>query len=138
MNDAGSVKPTTVYWTVAVLGFLWNAFGGWIYSMAKFNPEVALASAPPAMREYAMNAPIWADFGYGLGVWGSLAGSVLMLLRSRHAVTAFLASLLGAIASFAGQAQAGVIEAPLAAAIVAVIVFLWWFSKRETANGTLR
>jgi hypothetical protein len=34
--------------------------------------------------------PFWA-----LGVWGALAGSMLLLLRSRRAVTAFAASLVG-------------------------------------------
>ena len=41
--------------------------------------------------------PIWAQFGWGLGVWGGLAGSVLLLLRSRWAVWAFGLSLLGAV-----------------------------------------
>lgn len=138
MNDSTTAKPAASFWVVAGLGFLWNSFGAYLYTMARFNPDVALAQASPAIRDYVANAPLWADIGYGLGVWGSMLGSVLMLVRSRHAVPAFLVSLIGALASFAAQAMAGVLDAPLAITILVVIVFLWWWSKREVAQGTLR
>jgi hypothetical protein len=90
------------------------------------------------MRDYVANQPIWANIGYGLGIWGSFLGSVAMVLRSRHAVPLFLVSLLGALVSHVGQAMAGVIPIGLAAVIMAVIAFLWWYSRNEAAKGTLR
>lgn len=135
-DSAGKAPPS--YWVVAGLGLLWNAFGGYLYLLSKFNPEAAMAGADPAMREYALNMPIWAHLGWSVGIWGSVLGSVLMLVRSRHAVTAFLASLIGALISFAAQGMAGVLPVGLSAGIAGVIAFLWWFCRNEAAKGMLR
>ena len=139
MNDtiSGGKVPTT-FWVIAVLGLLWNCFGAYLYLTAKLNPETALAGVDPAMRDYVASQPIWANVGYGLGIWGSFFGSVAMLLRSRHAVLLFMVSLIGAAVSHLGQALAGVIPIPLATVIMVVIAFLWWFSRRLQAQGVLR
>ncbi len=131
-------KAPTVYWVVAVLGLLWNCIGAYLYIQARLNPEVVMASAPQEMRDYVTNMPLWANIGYGLGVWGSVAGSVLMLLRSRHAITAFLVSLVGAAVSYLGQFMAGVLEPALPIMIMAIIALLWWYSRRAAAQGLLK
>jgi uncharacterized membrane protein YczE len=138
MNDNGTAKPAASFWIVAVLGLLWNSFGAYLYTMAKLDPATTLASAPPAMQDYVANMPLWGHLGWSVGIWASFLGSVLMLLRSRHAVTAFLASGIGAVVSYAAQGMAGVLEAAQPVVILVVIVFLWWFSKNEAAKGTLR
>ncbi|MFM5948126.1 MAG: hypothetical protein ACKOPM_02685 [Novosphingobium sp.] len=135
-NSAGKV-PTT-FWVIAVLGLLWNAFGAYLYLLARLDPQTALAGADPAMKNYVANQPIWANIGYGLGIWGSFFGSVAMVLRSRQAVNLFLASLVGAAISHLGQAMAGVIPVGLAVMIMAVIAFLWWYSRRCAEQGLLR
>ncbi|MEY4952307.1 MAG: hypothetical protein RL299_731, partial [Pseudomonadota bacterium] len=56
----------------------------------------------------------------------------------RHAVTAFLVSLLGAFVSYAGQAMAGVMGMVEPLVILGVIGFFWWFCRNETAKGVLR
>lgn len=139
MTEQGAAgKLPMSFWVVALLGLLWNAFGGYLYLLSKFDFEAAMQGADPAMREYALNMPIWAHIGWSVGIWGSVLGSVLMLMRSRHAVTAFLASLIGALVSFAAQGMAGVLPVGLSAGIAAVIAFLWWFCRNEAAKGTLR
>ena len=40
---------------------------------------------------------------WAFGVWGALTGSILLLARSRHAVTAFAVSLLGLLVTSAYQ-----------------------------------
>lgn len=137
MNDTAAAKPATAFWVVAVLGFLWNCIGAYLYIMARLDPAAVMGDAPPEMQDYVANMPLWANIGYGFGIWGSFAGSVLMLLRSRHAVTAFLLSFAGAVASFSGQALAGVLQPVEPTLILAVIAFLWWYSRREAGMGTL-
>jgi hypothetical protein len=137
-TEPQAAKVPLSFWIVSGLGLLWNAFGAYLYMLSKLNPEAALADATPAMRDYVAAMPLWAHIGWSLGIWGSVAGSLLMLARSRHATTAFLVSLLGALASFAAQAQAGVLPVGLSAGIAAVIAFLWWYCRNETAKGTLR
>ena len=90
------------------------------------------------MQDYIADMPMWAHIGWSLGVWGSLLGSVLLLLRSRHALAGFVVSLLGAIASYAAQALAGVLSAAEPIVILAVIAFLLWFSRNSRDQGLLK
>ncbi len=139
MNDDAQVATVPLsFWVITALGLLWNSFGAYLYMLSKLDPAAAMAGADPAMRDYVATMPLWAHIGWSLGVWASLAGSLLMVLRSRHAVPAFLISLLGALTSFAAQAMAGVLPLGLSAMIAIVIAFLWQFSKREAAKGLLR
>lgn len=133
-----ATRAPTSFWVVAVIGLLWNCFGAYLYMMARLNPEAVLSSASPAMRDYFANQPIWANIGYGLGIWGSFFGSVAMVLRSRHAAALFAVSLLGVVLSHLGQALAGVLDAPLAITIFVVVVFLWYYSRKSAAQGILR
>jgi hypothetical protein len=137
-SETQAAKVPLSFWIITGLGLLWNGFGAYLYMLSKLDAEAALAGATPAMRDYVATMPMWAHIGWSLGVWGSLAGSLLMLARSRHAESAFFVSLLGALASFAAQAMAGVLPVGLSAGIAAVIAFLWWYCRNETAKGTLR
>ena len=136
-SNAGA-RPPLSFWVVSIAGLLWNSLGAAMYLAAKLRPELVMADAPPGMQDYVSHMPLWGHLGWSLGIWASFAGSVLMLLRSRRAGTAFAASLAGALASFAEQARAGVLEAAQPILIVIVIVYLWRFSTREAAKGTLR
>lgn len=133
-----SPKVPTSYWVVAVLGFLWNCIGAYFYIQARLDPEAVMGAAPQEMRDYVANMPLWANVGYGFGIWGSFAGSVLMLLRSRHATSAFLVSFLGAALSFTGQDLAGVLRPAEPVMILAVIALLWWFCRRSARQDVLR
>lgn len=125
------------YWAIAVVGFLWNCIGVYFYMMAKLDPQTTMAGMPPGMRDYVLNMPLWAHVGWSLGIWGSFVGSVLMLLRRRQAVAAFLVSLLGAIGSFTAQAQAGVLTPAEPIMILAIIAFLLLFCRRARDQGQL-
>lgn len=137
MEVARSGKLPTSFWVISVLGFLWNAFGASLYLMARLNPDTVMAAATPEMRAYVDNMPLWANIGYGFGIWGSFAGSVLMLLRRRHALTAFIVSLAGAALSFAGQAAAGVLTPAEPIMILVVIAFLAFYCRNCIRNGLL-
>jgi hypothetical protein len=147
MNDTGTAKVPTSFWIVGVISLLWNSFGGFDYIMSQTRNEAWLSNIGNYQEVVAWmdGFPLWAEIGYGLGVWGSVAGSILLLLRSRHAVTAFLVSLIGAGVSFAGQMQnplppsldpgASVI---MPVVIMAVILAQWWYARREAAKGTVK
>lgn len=135
---AATVRPPASFWVVTLLGLLWNSFGAYLYTMANLKDPGVMAGAPPEMLEYVNTMPLWAHAMWALGIWGSLAGSLLMLLRSRHAVPAFLVSFLGAVGSFMAQARAGVLEPAQPIFILAVIAFLLWYSRRAATLGKLR
>ncbi len=136
-GQTGSAVPGS-YWVVAVLGTLWNSFGAYLYTMANLGDASVTAGAPPEMLAYMASMPVWAHAGWAFGIWGSFAGSVLMLLRSRHAVTAFLVSLVGALVSYGAQAMAGVLTPAEPIMILVVILFFWWYCRRAAGQGVLR
>lgn len=94
--DEQSVRATPMHlWVVGILSLLWNSFGGYDYVMTQTRNPAYLAKYPAEVMAYVDAAPAWFVAAWALGVWGALAGSVLLLMRSRHAVTAFLVSLAG-------------------------------------------
>ena len=141
-------KPPLSFWVVSILGLSWNAFGGFDYWMTRTRNVDYLAQAgdPQVVLAWIDSFPLWAQICWGLGVWGSVAGSVLLLLRSRHAVSAFLVSLVAAVLSFSYQLFISDVPASLDTTggkvipivILAIVAFLWQFSKREVAKGLLR
>ncbi|MFL6735143.1 MAG: hypothetical protein ACJ8EY_10665 [Sphingomicrobium sp.] len=99
----GARTPTSL-WIVGALAVLWNAYGAYDYLMTRMRNVEYLRSAmpsvdPQAMLDYVDAMPIFAQFGWGLGVWMGLAGALLLLARSRFAVHAFALSLLGIVLS---------------------------------------
>lgn len=150
-GEMQAAKVPLSFWVVAGLGLLWNAFGGYDYLMTKLRNMdylTSVAGSPEtanAMLAMIEGMPTWAHFLWGLGVWSSVAGSLLMLARSRHAATAFLVSLAAAALSFAYQATLTMPPGLDSAAmkimplfILGVIAFLWWYCRNEAKKGTLR
>lgn len=135
-HSGGSVPGS--YWVTATIGLLWNGFGAYLYTLSNLGDPSVTAGAPPEMLDYIANMPVWAHAGWAFGIWGSLAGSLLMLARSRRPVGAFVVSALGALASFAAQAMAGVLTLAQPLVILAVIAFLWWYCRRAVVLGILR
>ncbi len=153
MEPNGAAKPPVLFWIVAIVSLLWNGFGGYDYTMTQMRDPgyFATMSQKMGMSVAEMNAffdtfPVWASALWAVGVWGSVLGSILLLARSRHAVTAFIVSLIGAVLSFAYQFT---IDLPPAMAdsamtkvmpfiIIGAIVLQWWYARRMRAAGVLR
>lgn len=95
MEDAPRAGPPAHLWIVAILGALWNGFGVFDFVMTETANPAYLARYGADETAYFMNFPVWFVAFWALGVWGGLAGSLLLLARSKHAVTMFALSLLG-------------------------------------------
>jgi hypothetical protein len=150
MENAIAKTPMHL-WIVGGLATLWNALGCFDYTMTRMRNTDYLASAMPSVDPNAMLAwidgfPLYAQFGWGLGVWGGLIGSVLLLMRSRWAVWAYALSLLGAILSLGYQIVAapplagaeGMMNAVMPYVIIGVAVALLYYSNRQKQAGVLR
>ena len=138
-------------WIVGVLALLWNGFGCYDYLMTKMRNTDYLASMMPGVDPQATLAwvdafPIWAQFGWGLGVWLGLAGGLLLLLRNRWALWAFGLSFVGAILGLGYQLVAAPplrgAEGPMFEIIPIVIILiagaLLIYARRQVAKGVLR
>jgi hypothetical protein len=130
------------FWIVAVVSLLWNAFGGVDYTMSHLQGDAwyRQMGATDAMIT-ALNAyPTWMHAVWAIGVWGSVLGSILLLLRSRWAFHSFAVSALGAIGALIYQAMnptAGM-DLIMPAIIVVVVLFLTWYARMMTSRGVLR
>ncbi|HET7816584.1 MAG TPA: hypothetical protein VFK58_03285 [Sphingomicrobium sp.] len=108
MQDVVQSRTPAHLWVVGVLALLWNAFGAYDYTMTRLRNTDYLAGMMPGVDPESVLAwvdafPIYAQFGWGLGVWGGVLGAVLLLARSRHAVWAFAVSLVGMALSLGYQ-----------------------------------
>lgn len=147
MATAEQNRTPAHLWMVGVISLLWNSFGCYDYTMTKLDPVAYMKSMQLSDEAIAYMAsyPAWLSAFWALGVWGSLAGSILLLLRSRHAVTAFGVSLLGLAVSqiyqFSGPMPAEMTSPFMLGMTVAIwgaLLFFLWYSRRMKAAGVLR
>ncbi len=93
MSEAS--KLPVHFWVVSGLSLVWNAFGAMDYVLTQSGNAAYLANFTPEQRAHFDSFPTWMEAAWAIGVWGAVAGSLLLLLRNRHAVTAFALSLAG-------------------------------------------
>ena len=142
----GSAKTPLHLWIVAVLATVWNAFGAFDYLMTQTRNEAYLANFTDPQRAYFDSFPLWMEATWAFGVWGGLAGSLLLLARSRYAVEAFAISLAGLAISTVYQyvlstpppeMKSGAMIA-MNLAIWAVAIGLLVYALRMRRKGVLR
>jgi hypothetical protein len=149
MQEAVSARAPAHLWIVGVLSLLWSGFGCYDYVMSRMRNVDYLKSMMPdvdpnATLAYIDGFPIWASFGWGLGVWLGLAGSIALLMRSRHAVLAFGLSLVGAILGLGYQLMnpmpgiEGFMATGMPIVIIVIAAALFWYARSQAAKGVLR
>ena len=139
------------YWVVGLVSLAWNAFGAVDYTMTRtrnlaYLEKAMPGTAPQGVLAYIDSFPLWASVFWALGVWGAIAGSLLLLIRSRWAVTAFAVSLVGAIVSLGWQminppttfAAPGGFAKIVPLLIIVIAAGLFVYARRQRANGILR
>jgi hypothetical protein len=139
MDD--TAKPRWPFWIFAGLSLLWNAYGAYDWLMTNSRNAAYIAQFPPETMQFVDGMPYWALGAWALGVWAAVAGSVLLLLRSRFAVHAFAASLAGLAANTLYMASGGMLmsrPAGLTIAIWVVAIALLWYAMRMHKRGVLR
>lgn len=95
-GDAGRKAPVH-FWIVAILSLLWNAIGAFDYLASQFRLDFYMKEFTEAQLAYFYGFPSWAVAAWAFGVWGSIVGSVGLLLRKKWAVWAFAVSLAGVV-----------------------------------------
>lgn len=116
--------------------------------MSKLDPIGYMQSVGMGEAEiaYMGTFPAWLTAFWAIGVWGSLVGSILLLMRSARAVAAFALSLLGLAVSQVYQFTDSAMPASMnsgamlvmTAVIWASLLFFLWYSRRMAASGVLR
>ena len=153
MDDVQASKAPVHLWIVGALALLWNGFGCYDYLMTRMRNldyfrSMAPDVDPEAMLAWVEGFPIYAQFGWGLGVWMGLIGSVLLLMRHRWAVPALGLSLLGAVIGLGYQILAAppppspsMNEGAMAAmpwVIIIIAAAIYFYALRQKQAGVLR
>jgi hypothetical protein len=138
-------------WIVGIVSLLWNAFGAYDYLMtrtkgAPYIDSMMHTDQGSAIMAYIDSFPIWVSAAWGCGVWGGVAGSILLLMRSRHAVAAFAVSTIGAIFGLGWQIlnPSGIAEMSetvnkvIPYVIIAVALGLFLYARALQQKGMLR
>ncbi len=140
-TDARRAGAPWHFWVVGVAGLLWNSIGGYDYTMSHLQGDTYYRQAHMSDTQIAfMQAyPSWMHAVWAIGVWGSVAGAVLLLLRMRWALHAYALSTLGAIGALLYSAlMPGGPGAVFPTIIVAVCLFFVWYSWTMTKWSVLR
>jgi hypothetical protein len=132
------------FWVVAAVSALWNGFGGYDYTMSHVQGEAYYRQMGMTDAQIAFmdTYPSWMHAVWAIGVWGSVLGAVLLLLRSRWAFHAFCLSFLGALGNVAytamtpGAGEAMGLVMPLV--ILAACGFFIWYARTMAKRGVLR
>lgn len=152
MATAAQSRTPMHLWIIGGIAALWGAFGGYDYIMTRMRGTEYLAEMMPAVDPNAFldwidGFPIWADFGWGLGVWAGLIGAILLLIRNRYAAWALGLSFVGAVLGLGYQialappppagAEGPMFEVmPYVIIVVALALFL--YARAMEKRGVLR
>jgi hypothetical protein len=152
MQQAVAARTPAHIWVVGILSLLWNCFGAYDYTQTRLRNADYIKTSMPGVDPAAALAwidgmPMYAQVGWGLGVWLALLGSILLLVRSRWAVWSFGVSLAGAIVSLGYQlalappmpgAENSAMMKAMPLVIIAIALALFLYARRQAANGVLR
>lgn len=146
MTDRQATGRPWHLWVVGVASALWNCGGAFDYTMTKTRSEEYLAQFTAEQIAFFNSFPLWANIVWALGVWGALAGSILLLFASRWAVHAFAVSLFGlaggTVFQFVASDMPASLKTPVTMGFTALLwvvaVLLLWYAIRMRARGVLR
>ncbi len=145
-SSSHTLSPSRApFWFLAatVGGIAWNVFGAVQFAGAVAATEDSLiASGLTAEQAAVMTGyPVWMTFAFALGVFGGLAGSVLLLLRLRIAQPVLAVSLVAYVALWIGDAIHGVFAAiglpqiVILTIVVAIAAALLLLSRHPVARA---
>jgi hypothetical protein len=140
MNElAGGARVPLSFWVVTGLGLLWNGFACMVYWLTATKDPGTMAQTSPTMLAAINNTPSWVMAAWGVAVGAALAGSFLLVLRRRWAVSAFAASLGGLLVLAYYQIVANLPMSLFQVVMIwLVVLFLLRFSSSEAGKGLLR
>ena len=134
-------------WVVGVLALLWNAMGALDFTMTQTHNEVWLKQFTPEQLACVYGFPLWAVLGWGMGTWGGLLGSLLVLLRRGCAVNLFAVSLVGIVitdlysyglSDWMKVMKGGTGAVVFSAVIFGIGVLLFVYARAMRKQGVLR
>jgi len=143
MNQTTSKTPAHL-WVIGILALLWNALGAFDYIATQYRLDFYMSQFNAEQLEYFYNFPAWADGSWAIAVWGSLLGTIGLLLRKAWAIWLFGAAIVClAINTVYNFMVSNGIEVMGRAAVIVtgviwvIALFLFFYARSLAAKGVL-
>ena len=138
-------KPNIGFWMIGAIALLWNLMGVSQYLMQAYKTEAWKAQYSAEQLEMFANLPSWYTAVFAIAVFASTIACILLLLRKKAAISAFLIGLIAVLIQtgyniFINEASKdyGGFEYAMLIMIPFVAALLWWYSKICDQKGLLR
>ena len=143
-EPTNSNSPSRQFWIISGVALVWNLLGIISYLMSfSMSPE-ALAAMTEAERALYTDIPAWVTSAYAIAVFGGTLGCVALLMRKAWAVPVFIVSLIAillqmgyALFMTAMLEVNGATAAVMPLLIIAIAVYLVWFSSSSRQKGLI-
>lgn len=141
------MKTPVHLWIVGIVSLLWNAGGAFDWAMTMTKNEGYMANFSPEQLEYFYGLPMWVNIAWSVAIIASVLGSLLLLMRSRMAIWAFIVALVGMIGNMiygyllsetSMTKMMGMGAAIFSFVIFFAAVFLIWYARKMKMQGVLR
>jgi uncharacterized membrane protein len=137
-------KPSTIFWIIGVIAFIWNSIGINGYLNQAYQTERFKKVYTQEQLEIIYNLPSWVTAAFAIAVFSSVIASILFLLRKKLAKIFFLIGLIAVIVQTSynvflnpGRELYGSMEYSMLIIIPLFAVFLYWFTKKCADDGIL-
>jgi hypothetical protein len=109
-STASYLRPSRI---AGILGVAWNLFGivQFVRTVTASREALISGGMTPVQAEIYAGLPFWMDAAFAIGVFGGLAGSVLLVVGHRAAVPVLAVSLVAYLVLYAGDIALGVFAA---------------------------
>lgn len=131
---------------LALFGVVWNIFGvtQFLATVTASTDRLMTMGMDAAQAALYFSLPFWMDLAFAIGVFGGLAGSMLLLVRRRLAVPVLATSLAAYLVLYTGDIALGVFAAfglqqvLILSFVVAVAIALLLTARRAVHRGLVR
>ncbi len=143
---SNSNKPNVAFWIIAIIALIWNIMGVMSYLGSVYPTEESRAGYTAEQLALIDSAPAWLTGVFAIAVFSGALGCLLMLIKKKWAVPIFGISMLAVLvqmgynwfATDAIEVMGTVMGVVMPLIVVAVAIFLYFYSKGAAGRGWLR
>ena len=139
---SASIKPPTSFWIIAILALLWNFMGVYQYYLGNFELESLREAVSPEEFSIMESLPSWYGIVFAVAVFSGVLACIILLARKKLAVPLFGISLLTVLfieiywlMGTGIMEAAGYTAAIMPLVVIAVSIFMYFYSKGAAKNG---
>jgi high-affinity Fe2+/Pb2+ permease len=138
-------KPGIVFWIIGIIALIWNGWGSFLYIAQAYDMEIATKDLSQEQTALLEGMPAWYTALFAIAVFAGVIGAIIFLMRKKMTVTLFIISFIAAtINQVYWLFRTNAVEVfsdhqpyLMPVVIVAIGIFLIWYSKNQKAKGIL-